>query len=143
MTVAAILAEKGSDVITAKRTDNVTHIIHLLAKHKIGSIVVVNDDGAICGIVSERDIVRDIAVTGALALDAEVSECMTESVISCSSHDTITRVMEIMTENRFRHMPIIENGKLLGLVSIGDVVKRKIQDAEQEAEDMRSYIAAV
>ncbi|PCI03398.1 MAG: inosine-5-monophosphate dehydrogenase [Hyphomicrobiales bacterium] len=142
MTVSAILAEKGTSVFTANKSSSITQIIHLLAKNKIGSIVITDETGSVCGIVSERDIVRDIAIAGTDALDADVSNCMTAEVISCTRHDTISHVMAVMTEHRFRHMPVVEDGKLLGLVSIGDVVKRKIEDTEREAEEMRSYIAS-
>lgn len=142
MTVSAILAEKGTSVFTANKSSSITQIIHLLAKNKIGSIVITDETGSVCGIVSERDIVRDLAIAGIDALDADVSHCMTEKVISCTPHDTISHVMAVMTENRFRHMPVIEDGKLCGLVSIGDVVKRKIEDTEREAEEMRSYITS-
>lgn len=142
MTVSAILAEKGTSVFTANKSSSITQIIHLLAKYKIGSIVITDETGSVCGIVSERDIVRDLAIAGTDALDADVSHCMTATVISCTPHDTVTQVMAVMTENRFRHMPVVEDGKLLGLVSIGDVVKRKIEDTEREAEEMRSYIAS-
>lgn len=141
MTVSAILAEKGTSVFTANKNSSITQIIHLLAKNKIGSIVITDETGGVCGIVSERDIVRDIAIAGIDALEANVSQCMTSKVISCTRHDTISYVMAVMTENRFRHMPVIEDGKLLGLVSIGDVVKRKIEDTERETEQMRSYIS--
>lgn len=142
MTVSAILAEKGTSVFTANKSSSIIQIIHLLAKNKIGSIVITDETGSVCGIVSERDIVRDIAIAGTDALDADVSSCMTTKVISCTRQDTISHVMAVMTENRFRHMPVVEDGKLLGLVSIGDVVKRKIEDTEREAEEMRSYITS-
>jgi len=143
MTVSAILAEKGSGVITASNSSSVTQIINLLAEKKIGSVLITDDSGSVCGIVSERDIVRDIAIEGPAALEANVSNCMTAKVIFCTPHNTVSEVMAMMTENRFRHLPVMEDGKLLGLVSIGDVVKRKIQDAEKEADDMRSYISTV
>lgn len=142
MTVSAILAEKGTSVFTANKSSSIIQIIHLLAKNKIGSIVITDETGGVCGIVSERDIVRDLAIVGIDSLNTDVSNCMTASVISCTPHDTISHVMAVMTKNRFRHMPVIEDGKLCGLVSIGDVVKRKIEDTEREAEEMRSYIAS-
>ena len=101
-----------------------------------------HDDGKVCGIISERDIVQEIDEKGNSALTSKVSDCMTSDVISCTPHNTINEVMEIMTSNRFRHMPVIEKGKLEGIISIGDVVKEKIRQAERDAEDMRNYIAA-
>ncbi len=141
MTVAAILAEKGSAVHTAGKDSSVMDVVNLLASKKIGAAVILNEDGSVCGIVSERDIVRDIAKHGSGVLDSPVESCMTANVISSSPHDTINQLMETMSTNRFRHLPVMEGGKLLGLISIGDVVKRKIEQAEREAEDMRSYIA--
>lgn len=142
MTVASILAQKGGDVITAQTDDTVMDIINLLAEKKIGATVVLTATGDVCGIVSERDIVRDIARHGTDILGGPVSDCMTKKVISCKASDTVNSAMEIMNKNRFRHLPVIEDGKLVGLVSIGDVVKKKIEQAEKEAEDIRSYIAA-
>jgi len=94
------------------------------------------------GILSERDIVRDLARDGAGALENPVSKSMTKNVLSCSCSDSVNRVMEIMTDNRFRHMPVTEDGRLVGVISIGDVVKIKIEQAEKDAQDLRDYIAS-
>ncbi len=142
MTVAAILSEKGNEVLTVKPGVNLAQIIDILAENKIGAAVVVAPDSTVCGIVSERDIVRELANHGAKALKNPCSSCMTADVIACSQHDTINEVMETMTTNRFRHMPVIDKGKLAGIISIGDVVKRKIKQAERDAEEMRNYISA-
>ena len=142
MTVGAILADKGGSVITASKDGTVNDVVELLTKHKIGATIVTNSAGAVCGIISERDIVRDIGRHGRDILDAPVSKCMTSKVISASPMDTIDKAMEIMTTGRFRHLPVMEGGALVGLISIGDVVKRKIEQAEREAEDIRSYIAS-
>lgn len=141
MTVAAILAGKGGDVITASPSTSLQDISSTLAKHKIGAIVTVEQDGSVCGIASERDIVRRIADLGAKALDNPVSSCMTMNVISCTSSDTIDHVMGVMTAKKFRHMPVIEDGNLIGMISIGDVVKIKIETAEREAEELKQYIS--
>jgi len=137
-----MLAAKGNAVITAKNDCTVSDIINILGTRKIGATVVLDKNDEVCGIISERDIVRDIALHGRDLLDSPVSACMTPNVISCTTHNTVNEVMEIMTKNRFRHLPVMEEGKLLGLISIGDVVKRKIEQAEREAADMREYIAA-
>ena len=142
MTVAAILSEKGTDVLTVEPGTSLADIIEILSEKKIGATVVVNPDSSVCGIISERDVVRELASHGSKALKNPVSDCMTASVISCSPHDTVNEVMEVMTANRFRHMPVIVDGKLGGIISIGDVVKRKIEQAERDAEEMRNYISA-
>ena len=141
MTVAAILGEKGNNVLTASPSTTIEQIAKTLGSKKIGAIVIVDDGDKVCGIVSERDVVRHLANMGASVLDTEVSECMTHKVISCSQSDTVDDVMAQMTKNRFRHLPVIENGKLVGIISIGDVVKRKIEKAERDAEDLKKYIA--
>jgi CBS domain-containing protein len=142
MSVAAMLEGKPVNIITASRDDTVTTAVGLLAKHRIGAVIVCDKSGNIEGILSERDIVRDIAREGAGILDGPISGCMTKKVLSCTSEDSINHVMEIMTTNRFRHMPVSDNGKLVGIISIGDVVKGKIEQAEQEAQYMREYITS-
>ncbi len=141
MNVASILAEKGRAVVTLGKSALVSEAIDLLATKRIGAIVVTEKDGSICGIVSERDIVRELSRKGAGAMDQLVSAIMTGKVISCSENDTIETVMSVMTDNRFRHVPVQTGGKLSGIVSIGDVVKRKIEQAIRDAEDLRNYIA--
>lgn len=142
MSVSAMLEGKPKAIVTVSPDDTVTNVARLLAKHRIGAVIVCNKSGGVEGILSERDIVRDIASDGPEALNARVSHCMTSKVKSCTMDDSIDHVMAIMTENHFRHMPVVENGKLVGIISIGDVVKRKIQQAESDAQDMRDYIAS-
>ena len=141
MSVSAILAEKGRKVVTANTNTTIKDIIKTLAEKKIGAAVVLSDQEQVCGIVSERDVVREIARSGASVLDEPVSTCMTNKVVSCGEHDSIDELMEKMTQGRFRHLPVIDNDKLTGIISIGDVVKRKIRQAELDAEDMKRYIA--
>lgn len=141
MTVSTILAGKGGNVITATPSTTLEQLSQTLAEHKIGAIVILESDGSVCGIASERDVVRQIAKVGAKALEAPVSICMTKKVISCTPDSTIDEVMGIMSTNKFRHLPVITNGKLDGIVSIGDVVKKKIEQAEREAEELKQYIA--
>ena len=141
MTVATILKDKGGDVITTPPDTSLLEIAKILRKHKIGCIVVCADDETIAGIVSERDLVRTIAADGPEALDSPVSRCMTKNVVLCLESDSVDHVKAEMTSGRFRHIPVVDNNRLVGLVSIGDVVKRRIADAEMEAAAMRSYIA--
>lgn len=142
MTVGKILATKGRNVTTVQPSDTVAQVSSVLAEKKIGAVVVVGEGESISGIVSERDIVRIIAAKGGDALSIPVSAIMTESVITCEDANTIDQVMGKMTDGRFRHMPVAQNGRLAGLISIGDVVKAKIAQIEADAEQMRSYIAS-
>ncbi len=141
MNVAAILKLKGRDVITAPPQTPLLEIARLLGTHGIGCIVIAEADGKVNGIVSERDIVREIARAGASVLDEPVETCMTKSVVSCRDSDTMDQLMGEMTAHRFRHMPVLDRGRLVGLVSIGDVVRMRIAEAEMEAAAMREYIA--
>lgn len=141
MSVSEILSTKGSDVVTVAPEASLESVAKTLAKHRIGALVA-KDQDKVCGIVSERDIVRQVASDGPEALQQAVSICMTKSIISCTRADTIDVVMEKMTTGRFRHLPVIEDGELLGIISIGDVVKRKIEMAERDAEELKRYIAS-
>ncbi len=141
MNVKSILDEKGRDVFTVRPDSKLTDAAAILAKNRIGAVVVTTDGGKIAGILSERDIVRIICEEGADALDRPTSEAMTASVKVCNDTHTVHQLMEIMTEGRFRHLPVEEDGILAGLISIGDVVKKRIEQVEQEAESIRSYIA--
>ena len=141
MTVRSILDEKGRDVFTIGPDETLTAAIRLLAEKRIGAVVVVRPDGGIGGILSERDIVRALAEGGAGALTKPISAFMTAKVQVCREENTVNDVMEVMTRVRFRHLPVEKEGRLVGLVSIGDVVKRRIEDVEREAEDIKAYIA--
>jgi CBS domain-containing protein len=141
MNVAAILKFKGRDVVTTAPSTPLLDIAKLLGTHGIGCIVITGPDGKVAGIVSERDIVREIARAGSKILKEPVESCMTKSVVTCHESDTIDRLMAEMTAHRFRHMPVVERGRLIGLVSIGDVVRMRIAEAEMEAAAMREYIA--
>jgi len=141
MNVAAILSEKGRRVFTAEPEASLQEVTRELAQNGVGCIVLVDKKGAICGIVSERDIVRALARGGSRVLDAPVSKAMTKNVIICQEADTIDRLMAEMTVQRVRHIPVVENDSLVGIVSIGDVVKHRIAEAEMEAAAMRAYIA--
>ena len=141
MSVSIILAQKGNEVVTVSSQSTLADAVDILAMRKIGAVVVVDKGQTVCGILSERDIVRQIAETGAEALSGSVSHCMTSNVVSCDTSETIDGVMEKMTAGRFRHLPVIEDGNLVGLISIGDVVKLKIEQAERDANEMKRYIA--
>jgi CBS domain-containing protein len=140
MTVAHILTEKGSCVVTVQPERTLDEAIHLLAKKSIGALIVTNRTQTLLGIISERDILRALEHQGAAALDAPVSQHMTAEVVTCKRETTNEQIMQMMTEGRFRHIPVCDNGKLVGLVSIGDVVKRRLASLGAEQRAMRDYI---
>lgn len=141
MNVATILGEKGNNVVTGNPEDSILDIAKMLRKHRIGCIVLSDGKDGIAGIVSERDLVRAIADSGSDILTSPVSKCMTKKVVACQKSDTIDTIMAAMTDGRFRHMPVVEDEKLVGVISIGDVVRLRIAEAELEAAAMREYIA--
>jgi len=141
MTVKAILEQKGHDVYTFGPNEKLSDAIRVLAEHRVGALVITNGDRKIVGILSERDVVRVIGREGAAALDQTVRAVMTPKVKICNENHTISQVMEIMTTGRFRHLPVEKDGLLDGIISIGDVVKRRIQEAERETEQIKEYIA--
>lgn len=140
MTVARILAEKGRSVVTVPPHRTVDEAIHLLAEKRIGALVICDAEQAVKGILSERDVMRALATEGAAALDAPVSHYMTAKVMTCTRASSIEDLMEMMTEGRFRHVPVVEDGRLVGVISIGDVVKRRIDAVEAEHKAMHEYI---
>ncbi|MEM6463617.1 MAG: CBS domain-containing protein [Pseudomonadota bacterium] len=142
MTVKAILDQKGRDVFTIGPDITVAEAGKQMSVHRIGAIVVVDDDKHICGIISERDIVRAISEDGPSVLGKAVTAVMTSNVTVCDESYTVSQLMEIMTRGRFRHVPVEKDGKIGGIVSIGDVVRMRIEQAEREAEDMKAYIAS-
>ena len=140
MTVKAVLSRKGTDVTTIEPTATLAAAIKVLADRRIGAIVVTGAEGRIVGIISERDIVRAMAQHSAEALARPVSEMMTRNVVTCSERDTIADLMEKMTQGKFRHIPVVEQGKLAGIVSIGDIVKRRVEELEHDGEVLQDYI---
>ena len=142
MTVSDILNEKGRDVITVLDSIRVEDAVRVMDEHRIGAVVVLSDAGAVRGILSERDVMHRIGRDGAAALWSRVSECMTERLVMCAPTDTIDGVMATMTQRRIRHLPVIEKDNLAGMVSIGDVVKRRIDQAEHDVADLMDYIAS-
>ena len=141
MNVATILKRKGSGVFTATKDKSLLDIAKLLAQHGIGCIVIVEDDDKIVGIMSERDLMRAMGQAGPKVLNEPVSNFMTKTVITARESDTSDQLMSEMTTHRFRYMPVVEMGRLIGLVSIGDLVKIHVADAEFESGAMRQYIA--
>lgn len=141
MIIANILKVKGRTVATSRPDDSVQEIANRLAQRKIGAIVVVGEGGKVSGIVSERDLIRVIAQHGAKALSMSVADVMTKEVVVCTEQTSVDEIMELMTRGRFRHLPVVENGSLVGIVSIGDVVKHHIAEVELEVSAMRGYFA--
>ncbi|MDT5251879.1 MAG: hypothetical protein QOE52_3092 [Mycobacterium sp.] len=139
MRVADVLRGKGGAVVTIKPDATVTELLSGLADHNIGAMVVVGPDG-LAGIVSERDVVRQLHAHGASVLSQPVEKIMTAVVSTASKSDTVDSLTLLMTENRVRHVPVLEDGKLIGIVSIGDVVKTRMQELESEHEQLQSYI---
>jgi len=142
MNVAAILKSKGRAVATAKPDMTLQAVIEKLAAKRIGSLVIVGPNGTVAGIISERDIINAIAKQGASCLQQPVSEYMTRQVVICSEADTLDQLMATMTAGRFRHIPVMEDDALVGIVSIGDVVKHHIAEVEMEASALRTYLLA-
>lgn len=140
MTVSTILAEKGRDVVTIQPGASLADTANLLAERRIGAALILGADRRLIGIISERDIVQALAASGVAALDLPVSQAMTRKVETCSESETISSIMERMTKGKFRHLPVIDQGRLVGIVSIGDVVKQRLQEMERESAAMRDYI---
>jgi CBS domain-containing protein len=140
MTVKAILTAKGGDVVTIEPTADLAAAAKLLAERRIGAVVILGADRRIVGILSERDIVRALAERGPAALQETVGQVMTRNVASCGEDETISSIMERMTAGKFRHMPVVVDGRLAGLVSIGDVVKCRVGEMEAESAALRDYI---
>jgi CBS domain-containing protein len=141
MHVAAILKDKGRAVETARPDAKLMDVARKLAAKRIGAVVIIDRHGDVAGIVSERDIIRALATDGAESLEWPVAEVMTRDVLTCNDGDTLDHLMSQMTARRFRHLPVISDGTLSGIVSIGDVVKHHIAEVEMEASAMRDYIA--
>ncbi len=142
MYVKDLLRDKGSAVFTVSPETSVAELAKSLVRRRIGAAGVVDGEGGLVGVVSERDIVHSVAERGAAAVECEVSELMTKTVHTASPETMIDEVMLLMTERRIRHVPVIEDGKLAGIISIGDVVKHRIASAEREANQLRDYIRA-
>jgi CBS domain-containing protein len=142
MFVSDILSQKGGLVFSVTPGTSLAEISQQLSVRRVGSVLVLNDDGSVAGIVSERDLVRALASHGIQALELEARQVMTRDVVTCDPDDSIDEVMQAMTTGRFRHLPVVRRGELLGLVSIGDVVKARLEEARHETEALKAYIVA-
>ena len=140
MTVQTILSQKGRDVATIAPTAKVADAIKMLCERKIGALVITGAGDRITGIVSERDIVRTFGAHGAAALDMPLTDVMTRKVVTCEPNDKMSEIMELMTTGKFRHLPVLENERMVGIVSIGDVVKMRLAQLEHEQDALRDYI---
>jgi CBS domain-containing protein len=141
MNVDHILSEKGREVFTITPDLSLAEAARTLSQRRIGALLVSDPGNPVLGILSERDIVRALAANGPSALEEPVSRYMTGKVVTCTSHTAINDLMETMTTGKFRHVPVVENGRLIGLVSIGDIVKFRVAEIESESRALREYIA--
>jgi CBS domain-containing protein len=141
MIVNRILSLKGRDVATIEPGRSLSEAARVLAERRIGALLIVDGHRPVTGIISERDIVRAVATHGAKALDEPVSRFMTGKVVTCTGETSINDVMELMTQQKFRHIPVVEGGRLSGIVSIGDVVKLRLEEVEAETQAIKEYIA--
>lgn len=141
MTVAAILKEKGRDTYSVPPTTTLAEICRLLADRRIGAAMITNESGSLVGIVSERDIIRAVASDTAAALGAEASRYMTSMVVTCTEDCTVGQVMARMTAGNFRHVPVLRDGRIVGMISNRDLVRHRLAQVESEAEELRTYIA--
>lgn len=142
MLVSQILKDKGDMVFTASPSDSVAGVAALLQARRVGAMVVLDSDQQVAGIVSERDIVRVVAELGADGLSQPVSACMTQDVVFAEPHETVDALLSRMTDRRIRHLPVCRGGRLVGIISIGDLVKSKIAETVAEAETLKAYISA-
>ena len=140
MTVKAILSHKGSDVFSIEPTATLETAVRTLGKHRIGALLVLGPDRRLIGVVSERDIVRALAEHGAAVLTQPLSQVMTRKVVTCGETETVGTIMERMTTGKFRHVPVVEQDQVIGIISIGDVVKYRLHEMERESAALRDYI---
>jgi CBS domain-containing protein len=140
MTVKAILARKGNNVVTIEPTATLAQAAKLLAERRIGAVLVLGGDRDVAGILSERDIVRALAERGGAVLTERVEQVMTRKVFTCSETDTVAKIMEQMTGGKFRHVPVVDQERLIGIISIGDVVNHRLHEIENESNALREYI---
>lgn len=141
MFVSDIVKFKGGSIISVDPEDPIDAAIREMVTHRIGAVLVVDQQGQIAGILSERDLVRALQRHGRALFDKKVQDLMTTPVITCSLGDPVAAIEGMMTANRFRHVPVVEQGKLVGIISIGDVVKNRIEEAQSEVDALRRYIA--
>lgn len=140
-TVAGILKHKGRHVVTIEPTARISEVAQVLADRRIGAVLIEDSAGQLLGIVSERDIVRSLAANGARTLEMTAGQLMTRALRTASPATTVAEAMREMTAGRFRHMPVLDHGRLVGVISIGDVVKARIMEQEYEVESLRTYVS--
>jgi CBS domain-containing protein len=141
MNVKEILtAKKGGEIVSIEPTATLAVAAKLLSAHRIGAVLILGAGGHLAGILSERDIVRMLAEQGAAALELQVGQAMTRTVTTCGEDENCASIMERMTAGKFRHMPVVADGRTIGIISIGDVVKQRVDEIERESEAMRDYI---
>ena len=140
MTVKTILSTKGGDVISIEPTASLETAVKTLAKHRIGALLVLGPDRRVVGILSERDVVRALGEQGADVLTMPLAQVMTRKVVTCGQTETVGTIMERMTTGKFRHIPVVEQDQVVGIISIGDVVKHRLHEMEQESTALREYI---
>jgi CBS domain-containing protein len=140
MKISDVLRTKGSAVITVAPQETIASLLELLARHNIGAVVISTDGAAVDGIVSERDVVRQLHARGSELLDAPVSDIMTAKVLTCSPDDELTEIGALMTDNRIRHLPVVVDGRLAAIVSIGDIVKARMDQLASERDLYEAYI---
>ncbi len=141
MTVAAVLKHKGSEVASVAPTDTVAAVAALLAERRIGAVPVLDRAGQLVGILSERDLVRSLTRNGARTLEMTAAQLMTQGVHTVTPATTVREAMTLMTQSRIRHLPVMEDGRMVGMVSIGDVVARRLSEQEQEVDSLRAYVS--
>ena len=141
MLVRHIVSVNGAEVVTARPDSTIADAARLLKEHNVGALVIITEDGRLAGILSERDLVRGLPDHGADLLALKVKDRMTAEVKTCTPDDRVDAIMKQMTDGRFRHLPVVEQGKLVGIVSIGDVVKSRLEELESETTTLREYIA--
>ncbi len=142
MTIAAILKHKGSEVVSISESTSMAELVRLLADRRIGAVPVMNEQGRLLGIVGERDVVSALGAHGAAALSMPTTLFMTQSPRTGTPRTTVAEAMEWMTEGRFRHLPIVQDDRMVGIISIGDVVKARILQQTQEVDSLKAYVAA-
>ncbi len=142
MKVAEILKQKGQNVISVRPTESIETLSHRLRLARIGAMVVLGEGGALDGIISERDVIHGIAEHGPKCLELTVADLMTRRVITCAPEDSVTRISRLMTENRIRHLPVVDGAALVGVVSVGDVVKNRMDELSLEANVLRDIAIA-
>ena len=140
--VSAVLKHKGHHVVTVAPHQTVTSVVKVLTQNRIGAAPVINEEGQLVGIISERDIIRGMSEHADAVLTLPADQLMTRDVRTCSSEDQLVELMQVMTLQRIRHLPVIQNGALQGIVSIGDVVKQRLEEVQSEAEELRRYICS-